>query len=88
MCVDLLSEVTVKVQSAFDGGQLLETIDLLQHGIVGNLVRAIDRLQLRNGDVGQGGVIDEDETASGGQVGCHECLHGVAIKSKVLTNVG
>ena len=84
----VLSEVSIEIERTLDSGQLREAIDLLQHGVVGNDETCVDGNELRDRDVRQRGVVDEDETASGSEVGSHEGLHGIAVEAEVLRDVG
>ena len=81
-------EIAIKIECTFDHRKFSEPVNLLQHGVVCNLVTVIDRSELRKGNVGKIGVVDEDQTAHCGKIwGCKR-LHGVTIKSQILGDIG
>ena len=60
---------------------------MLQLGVVGNLVGAVNGGELRNGDIGELRIIDEDETPRSSKVGCCKALHRVSVEAHLLGHI-
>lgn len=67
-----LGEIAVEVESTSDCSKVLETVDRLQHSVVGNLKATVGRGEHWKGDVGQVNVVNKNQAADSGQVWCCE----------------
>lgn len=52
------------------------------------MIGEINRLEAGNGDIGQVGVVNENETSNGSKIRGVESLHSISIKAKILGYVG
>ena len=67
---DLLGEIPTEIQCTCNNRQLGKAINLLQLSVVGNLIGAVDRGELRDRDIGQLGIINKDKTTSSRKIRC------------------
>lgn len=84
----LLREIAIEIKCTSNYRELRESSDVLQHGIIRNLVAGVDRSELWEGDVGQFRVVNENKTPNCSKIGRREALHGVAVETQVLSDVG
>lgn len=79
----VLGEVAGEVKRASNGGEVLETVNGVKSGVVGDLVTTTHSLEHWHGDVGQIRVGNKGEGRAGaGQVWCHERGEVVLVESE------